>query len=58
LLNADEFKRGSGAAVFLQTQLDNLTNALHQCIEVLGLGMATPQGRDGSDIVPIFIALD
>ena len=57
MLDADEFKRWDDAVIF-QTELDNFPNPLHERVEVLGLSMTAPQDRNGSDIVPLFVALN
>ena len=44
--------------IILQAKLDDLPDAFHQCIQVLGLGMAAAQGRDASDVKAIFVPLD
>jgi len=38
--------------------LDHFPNAFHESVEVLGLGMAAPQGRDGGNVVAVFISFN
>lgn len=50
--------QGWADAVILQAEFNNLPNAPHECVEVLGLGMTAAQGGNGGDIVAVFISFD
>ncbi|MGB9202983.1 MAG: hypothetical protein WCB94_03305, partial [Terriglobales bacterium] len=53
----DEFQ-GWGDTVILQAEFNDLSDTLHESVKVLGLGMAAPQGRNGGDIIAVFIPFD
>ena len=57
LLNADQFKAGSATVVF-QAKLDDFSDAFHECVQILSLGMAALESRDRRNVVAILIALD
>jgi hypothetical protein len=38
-----------------QTELNGFPNALHESIEIFGLSMAALQGRNGGDIITVFV---
>jgi hypothetical protein len=58
LLYTDKLKESGVAMLILKAQLNNLVRALHQGVESLGLGMASPQGRHGPNIVALLVPLD
>jgi hypothetical protein len=41
-----------------ETQLGRFANPLHQFVEGSGLGMATGDLRDRSDVIAVLVALD
>jgi hypothetical protein len=57
LLDPHELHR-TGAAAVLNAKLNYLANPLHECVQILCLGMATGKGRNGGDIVAVFIPLN
>jgi hypothetical protein len=44
--------------VALQAKRNRLAGTFHQRIESLRLGMTTPQGGDGGDVIAIFISFN
>jgi hypothetical protein len=58
LLNSDKFKRTDVIFVIFQTKLNDLTYTLHECVESLGLGMTTTEGRNSGNVIPFFVLLD
>ena len=58
LLDADEFEGSAVASVFLEAKLDYFAYTLHQCVESLGLRVATAQCGYGGDVVAVFVLLD
>lgn len=57
LLDTDELQ-GWADAVILQAEFNDFPDSLHERVEILGLGMAAPQGRNGGDIIAVFIPFD
>ena len=57
LLDADEFERGAALIIF-QAKLDDFAHSFHESVEILRLRVATAQGRNGSDIVVVFVPFD
>jgi hypothetical protein len=58
LLDANEFKRGCVLAGVLEAEFDHLVYSLHECVEVLRLGMATPQSGHSSNVVALLVPFD
>jgi hypothetical protein len=56
-LDADELQ-GWAHRRILQAEFNDLPNALHESVEVLGLGMASPQGGNGGDVIAVFVSFD
>jgi hypothetical protein len=44
--------------IVLQAKLNNFQHSFHQSVQILRLGVATSQGRNGSDVVVRFISFD
>lgn len=57
-LNSDEFKRADMISIIFQTKLNDLTYALHECVESLGLGVTTAEGRNSGNVITFFVLLD
>lgn len=57
-LSKAECRPARPVCVVLQAELNHFVNALHQSVEVLGLGVATAQGGNGGDVVLTFIPFD
>jgi serine/threonine protein kinase len=57
-LDSDEIEGFELVALDFEAKLDGLADPGHQLIQRPGLRMATPQGRDGADVVPLGVALD
>ena len=58
LLNSDKFKRTDVIFIIFQTKLNDLTYTLHECVESLGLGVTTAEGRNSSNVITFFVLLD
>ena len=56
-MDADEFERWGGLIVF-QANLNDFSHSFHESVEILGLRVATSQGRDGGDEVVLFVSLN
>lgn len=56
-MDTDELERWADA-VILQAKLDYFPNAFHESVEVFGLSMAAPQGRNSGDIIAVLVSLD
>jgi hypothetical protein len=54
-LDTNEFQ-GWADAVILQAELNDLPHSFHKSVEILGLGMAAPQGRNCGDIIAVFVS--
>jgi hypothetical protein len=57
LLDADKFERWGGLIVF-QAKLNDFSHSFHESVEILGLRVATSQGRDGGNEVVLFVSLN
>ena len=58
LLNSDKLKRTDVIFIIFQTKLNDLTYTLHDCVESLGLGVTTAEGRNSSNVITFFVLLD
>jgi hypothetical protein len=54
--SGESASKGNGGS--LQAKLDHFPNAFHESVEVFGLSMAAPQGRNGGDIISVFVSFD
>ncbi len=54
----DAYKLERRATYILRADFNDFSDALHKCVEILCLGVATAQGRDCGDVVSILVALD
>jgi hypothetical protein len=57
LLDTDEFQ-GRVDAFILKAKLNDFPNSLHESVQIFSLGVAATQGRNGGDIIAIFVSLD
>jgi hypothetical protein len=58
LLDADEFEGVRVAVLFLKAELDDFAHALHEGVEILGLGMAAVKSGNGGDVEAFLVLLD
>ena len=56
-MDADKFERWGGLIVF-QAKLNDFSHSFHESVEILGLRVATSQGRDGGNEVVLFVSLN
>jgi hypothetical protein len=57
LLHTNEFE-GTDTVPIFQAQLNHFPSALHERVEVLGLGMTSAQGGNGGDVIAVFVTLN
>ena len=58
LLDADQFEGALLTVLLFEAELDDLADALHQCVEVLGLSVTTVESRNCGDEVAFFVLLN
>ena len=58
MLNAYELQGLGCAVIIFQAQLHDFSDALHEGIEILGLGVAAAQGGDSANVITFFVLLN